>query len=136
MVSSSFRFTTLALAASIVAVGSIGPALAREPVVVTGRHIDPDFRTTTVDFADLNLASNRGQRSLTYRVRYAIETVCGADSNRDLGVVIEAARCTDAAWTSARPKMHAAIDKAVSLAASGRSTDAAAATLVIALPLR
>lgn len=133
----SLRTTALALAFSLAALAPSAPASARTRTLVVQAHaISDEYRTTTVNFADLNLTSPQGQRSLHYRVGYAIENVCGSEGNRDLGVMMEAVRCSKAAWNLTRPRMEVAIERAVALAAAGRGTGTAAATLVIAAPLR
>ena len=61
----------IALATACILVGLSPAALAQEP---TGR--TSELPTTTVRFADLNLASEAGVRTLSHRINSAVRRVC------------------------------------------------------------
>lgn len=65
-----------------------------------------------VSYADLNLASAAGAKSLETRIRNAAKQVCDIGSVRDLAAAAAADRCYDAAVTEASAKMQQAISTA------------------------
>ena len=115
----------LILALALVAAAS--PALAEQ--VVTGKRLTIDEQgrvTRTVTFADLNLASPAGEKTLLRRVGAAVKFVCrqGIDS-------IDENFCRNYAWDGARPQIDLALGQARggSLVASATLT-----TLTISAP--
>jgi UrcA family protein len=59
------------------------PALAESPVVTT----------STVQTADLDLSSAKGQRALDLRINRAVKDVCGIASDADVAGKNEVRRC-------------------------------------------
>ena len=125
----------IVLAASIAITGAglvvLAPsASARErPVVVTAR--DLEAPTRRVSYADLNLASLQGERTLNGRVDHAVTDVCAesADGSR----YFQDMDCRNFAWRGARPQIARAVQRARELTLTGRSSIAAAA-IVLAFP--
>jgi UrcA family protein len=62
-----------------------------------------------VSYADLNLASAAGAKSLEARVRNAAKQVCGVGTARDLSTIAATERCYDAAVNEASAKMQQVI---------------------------
>jgi UrcA family protein len=110
------------------------PALGRNgPVFVTAPH---EVVTRHVSYADLNLASAPGERTLERRVGSAVADLCNeATGGNDGGVQYKLSMisCSGEAWTSAQPQIDRAIQRAREIAATGSSSIAAAA-LTISLP--
>jgi UrcA family protein len=121
-------------AAALVAASSLAldPAVARPPVIVTA---NTEIPTRQVSFADLNLASAAGQRTLEGRVRVAALDAC-ADSGWTNGSRDESAgfrQCRSDSMNRARPAMTAAVQRARELASTGRSSIASAATISLSV---
>jgi UrcA family protein len=72
---SSSRYLSMVFAAA-----TTGLLLAAGPVMAAG----PESRTVTVRYADLDLASDAGVRTLYARLRAAAQQVCGPRASRDL----------------------------------------------------
>lgn len=108
-----------------------GPALAAQtqPVVVYGESAE-NVRTVHVSYADLELASAKGERQLHSRVSGAVKDVClfGLDGPRLQGSGYY--QCAGDAWASAKPQIANAISRANELALSGKSSIAAAAITI------
>ena len=100
-----------------------------EPVVVEG----PSDRlpTTRVSYADLNLATMAGEKTLNHRVAGAVSTVC-EEASLASDIYAEPA-CRRFAWTGARPQIAQAVQRAHDIALTGSSTIAATA-ITIAVP--
>ena len=98
-----------ALLTGIVAFSVSGsPAVAQNPpVVVYGEATGAN--TERVAFADLDLASARGQSRLHHRVAGAIERVCDLDLGRDGLQDRGYYSCADNAWGSAAPQIAEAL---------------------------
>ncbi|WP_084607693.1 UrcA family protein [Sphingomonas jaspsi] len=98
-----------------------------EPVIVRAQP-DEFLPTRRVSYADLNLASKAGEKTLFYRVSGAVRYVCtGHDS-----ASIEMQRCRSFAWSGARPQMKLAIQRAQELAANGTTNIAPVAIMIAA----
>jgi UrcA family protein len=91
----------LAAAAALAAVSTSTQLFAAEPAVV--------YKTTTVSYRDLNLASAEGAKELHNRVRAAVGEVCGIASGPDLAERMSIRTCRSAALESARPQMDRVI---------------------------
>jgi UrcA family protein len=91
----------LAAAAALAAVSTSTQLFAAEPAVV--------YKTTTVSYRDLNLASAEGAKELHNRVRAAVGEVCGIASGPDLAERRSIRTCRSAALESARPQMDRVI---------------------------
>lgn len=95
------RFS-LILAAALVAV----PVAALGQQTVTTVIANRD--RAVVSYADLNLASAQGQRTLKRRLSGAIEEVCGSFANvTEYSEEIHVTRCRAAAWKSADRQLSA-----------------------------
>ena len=111
------------------------PVAARPPVVVTAPS-DASIVSRHITFADLNLASADGERTLNRRVEYGVGGLCNeaADGN-DGGLAYRQymIRCHTASWDQARPQIANAVQRAREIAATGTSSIIAAA-VTISLP--
>jgi len=72
--------------------GATAPAVAAEP-----------SRTVSVNYGDLNLASDKGRASLDARIRQAARSVCYVGA-RDIRSIAEETRCYNDAVKSAQPR--------------------------------
>lgn len=131
------KIVSLCVATAITAGGLFvvsPPASARQPIVVTAPAEDMVVRR--VSFADLNLASTAGEKTLNHRVGGAVTSLCieavGPDT-RSLSSTIANMRCTRQAWDGARPQIANAVQRARDIAATGSSAIAATA-IVISIP--
>lgn len=96
----AFRFTALALSAALV----VAPAFAAPAA---------DGMSTTVRFADLDLASDAGAAALHARIANAARAVCGGDADlRDLTAFRAVQACRTVAMASAEPQMQLALANA------------------------
>lgn len=128
-----------ACGASLIAAAAI--ALTASPVhstpsgavVVVANPADYVIRRVT--YADLNLASAPGERTLNRRVGYAVDDLC----NEAVGEPSSSAntfaykKCTGGAWHGAAPQIATAVQRARDIAASGKSSIALSA-ITIGLP--
>jgi UrcA family protein len=94
--------TICALAALAIASALVAPTVsqAEEP------------NSVRVSFADLNLASDSGQRTLQRRITGAARTVCVIEDSRELGLSRATNDCRNDAIASARPAYEAAVASA------------------------
>jgi UrcA family protein len=101
------------------------------PIVVTSS--SENLIVRRVSYADLNLASATGEKVLNRRVGSAVGSLCreatGSDT-RSLNVSISMIRCSDQAWTGARPQIERALQRAHEIAATGSSAIAAVAITI------
>jgi UrcA family protein len=117
-----------------IAVTATTPAFGRSPpVFVTA---PADLVTRHISYADLNLASVSGERTLERRVGTAVSDLCldatgGNDGSPKFKLSM--IRCSGEAWNGARPQMARAVQRARDIAATGSSAIAATA-LTISLP--
>lgn len=96
----AFRFTALALSAALVS----APAFAAPAA---------DGMSSTVRFADLDLASDAGAATLHARIAKAARAVCGGDvDQRDLSAMSAARTCRRVAMASAEPQEQLALASA------------------------
>jgi UrcA family protein len=108
-------------AAVALIVGAAGAALSQPPdsATVVGQRFEEGL-STKVSYADLNLASLPGERTLARRVGGAARAVCepdGANTNdRDFSL------CIDYAWTGAKPQIALAVQRAREIAMTGTSS--------------
>jgi UrcA family protein len=100
--------TVIAALLSAMAICNSSPASAQEPpVFVYGEALDANVER--VSFADLDLASARGQARLHHRVGGAIERVCDLDLGRQGLQDRDYYRCADSAWGAAAPQIADAL---------------------------
>ncbi len=91
------------------------PVLAIASVVVASALVVPtvsqaaESHSVRVSYADLNLASDRGQQSLQRRIKYAAVTVCEIEDSRELALAAATNGCRKVAIDDARPAYEAAI---------------------------
>lgn len=97
--------------ASTFALGSaMVPAFA-EPVVVTGKRvIDPDLPTKVVEYGDLNITTQTGQKLLLRRVDRAVRDLCEIGFGYEH--YLETRSCRSFAWGGARPQIASALARA------------------------
>ena len=114
-----------------------GPVQARHrTLTVTAKRVVTDLPQKRVSYADLNLASARGEKTLDRRVSSAVNFVCGVnESERDLGQLADAAYCTNVAWDGARPQIATAIGRARSEAANHTHSSLPLAAIMIVAPV-
>ena len=111
------------------------PALGRSPIVVTAPQPE-NLVVRRVSYADLNLAAAAGQSALNGRVAGAVRDLCteatgGYDSSILLRYNMQS--CSREAWSSARPQIAQAVQRAQEIAFTGTSSLAAVA-ITISLP--
>jgi UrcA family protein len=75
------------LAGAVLVIGS-GAVQAERP---------SDFRSATVRYADLNLATQAGVETLYHRLRVAARTVCGSPHERNIELRRSVRECSEAA---------------------------------------
>ena len=107
------------------------PAYGKErPVLVVA---NPDIVTRHISFADLNLASSSGERTLNRRVGGAIGGLCSEATGGEDGSFItklEKTACSKSAWGQAGPQITQATQRARDIAYTGASPIAAAAITI------
>jgi UrcA family protein len=108
-------------------VGVASAALAK-PVTVIADRLHEDQLSERVSYADLNLASAEGVKTLTWRVSGAVRRVC-APLEHSLKP-IQHSQCTSFALKGAQPQMERAIVRAQEIAANGTSSIAPVAIVI------
>lgn len=128
---------TLLLSAGLaltMAAGASPAAANSAPVEVVGQRLDEGQLTHRVVYGDLDLAAQTGQKTLTRRVRQAVNIVCSPLDSR--GLHFEHRECRNFAWDGAQPQMALAIERAQQLAANGRTAIPEVAISVVAPSVR
>jgi UrcA family protein len=92
--------------------------------------IDDETVSTTVSYADLNLASARDASALMHRINDAAKTVCGTPYSFEIFVSPERRVCINGAVASAQP----AFEAAVAAAHRGTVTVTYGASLIVSAP--
>jgi UrcA family protein len=123
------RAKKLAVTSAILLIA--GPAFAGQgqPVVVYGEQ-NENVRTEHVSYADLDLASAKGERQLYRRVSGAVRRVCLYHFDGAALRTLDYEQCSDGAWSEARPQMAQAAQRARDIALNGKSSIAAAAITI------
>lgn len=107
------------------------PAFAEErPILVVA---DSEIITRRISYADLNLASAFGERTLKHRVSGGIYSLCSEATGGDDGSYVTnfaRMKCNKTAWGQARPQMANAAQRARDIALTGTSTIAAVAITI------
>ena len=103
------------------------PASDRPLVVIAEPEQMPPTRR--VGYADLNLATQVGERTLVRRVRTAVKDVCEEEVGPSPLFYYEYS-CRMLTWKDTRPQVDQAIARARGMAAAGSSPIAAAAIVV------
>jgi UrcA family protein len=110
------------------------PASSRTaPILVVA---PADQVTRHVTYADLNLASAAGEKTLNRRVDVAVGDLClDATGGNDGSFTYKTSmmRCSQSAWHQATPQIDRAVQRAREIAFTG-SSSIAASTLTISLP--
>lgn len=120
------KIGAIALAAAMTTAAFAPAAYAMDETVVEANTVRP---VAHVKYADLNLATDAGVKSLNDRVRRAATKMCFEKGSRDLRNELAGYACRDTAISSAAPQITAAINNAgTQVAANG------GATITIALP--
>lgn len=109
--------TAILTASALTAAASAAQAAGSsdEPVIVRAQPEDL-LPTRHVSYADLNLASLAGEKTLYSRVSGAVTDVCA-----DATYAIANSQCRRFAWNGAEPQMKQAIARARDIAANGFS---------------
>ena len=129
------RLSTFAAVLSGVTASLTIPAVAaaaqqQQPVVVRAQPIDENLRTEHVSYADLDLVSAKGAKTLHYRVARAVRNVCLFDRGT-IGLQSgDYYNCADGAWDRARPQIASAVDRAREIAMTGKSSIAAGSIVI------
>ena len=106
---------------TLCAAAFLGGSANAEPVMVTTQAL-PSER---VSFADLNLGSAAGQKTLKRRIRGAAERVCEAAGSRDLEIYLITHGCFISAYKAGIQQM----DTVIARRAAGSTVAAAALTI-------
>jgi UrcA family protein len=107
-------------------VGVASAALAK-PVTVIGERLHEDQLSERVSYADLNLASAEGVKTLTWRVSGAVQRVCAPLQG---GANLAHLQCRSFAMNGAKPQIELAITRAQEIAANGTSSIAPVAIVI------
>jgi UrcA family protein len=89
-----------------------------------------EANSARVSYADLNLTSDLGKRTLERRIVRAAKVVCVYDDGRDQDLTIETNACRSGAIADARPAFEAAVNNA----RRGSVTVLDAAALIVTAP--
>jgi UrcA family protein len=109
------------------------PASAKARIIVTAP-APSEIVSRHISYADLNLASDAGERTLNYRVGGAVTDLCSeatGGSDGSLAVKIASKRCGNVAWSQARPQISQATKRARDIALTGTSLIAATAITIV-----
>jgi len=117
---------TLIGAVAIISAASPVRADPSNKLTIIGRA--PEVVTRHVGYADLNLASSDGVRTLNGRVGSAVNAVCTEAVGREDHFTMQ--DCAVHSWGSARPQIARAVQRAREIAATGSSSIAAAAITI------
>jgi UrcA family protein len=113
---SLFRQLLLPIVAGTGVLVSAAPAIAQEQsIVITGQKLPSGYElvTSTVQIADLNLATNAGVQEMEKRVAHGVATVCPTPSGTAPGYELhDYDACKKFAWAGARPQMDKAVQAA------------------------
>ena len=114
--------TTRILTPVALLAASAAAAIAQPPeqksardVLVVAEEVQP---TRHVTFADLNLASASGKRTLERRVRGAVDDVCG-EALGPSPIFYAKQACFSETWHEAKPQMARAFERARAMTTSG-----------------
>jgi UrcA family protein len=103
-----FTKTLTALtAAAIITAGAAAPALANSD---NGRI----YKSVTISYADLNLASEEGADRLESRIRSAARKVCGPPENRSVRAMSDYRQCYKTAFNGGKKAMVTLVAQAES----------------------
>ena len=120
----------MAVACAVAAASLSVPALGQSTVEVEGRRVDP-ANQRIVHYADLNLATAQGEKTLMSRIRFAVRDLCIEGINYSPIDAADARLCKSQAWGSARPQLDRLLTEARSVAGI-RSASRTAMTISIA----
>lgn len=106
------------------------PASSKAPILVAA---PADVVVRHISYADLNLASAPGERTLNRRVGGAVRDLCleatgGNDGSFSFRYTMH--KCNKRAWSDARPQIKRAVQRAQDIAATGTSPIAAVAITI------
>jgi UrcA family protein len=122
------RSKNVALALTLASCLAATPAAAAQgqPVTVYAER-DANVRTARVSYADLDLASAKGERTLVRRVARAVKKVCLFEDGQRTLQDSSYYSCERGAWDDAKPQIALASQRARDIAMNGSSKIAAAA---------
>ena len=109
------------------------PASGKSPIVVVAPQDLQDVVVRHISYADLNLASATGERTLNRRVDGAVSDLCleatgGNDGSFSFKSNMK--KCDSRAWGEARPQIGRAVQRAHDVASTGKSSIAAVAITI------
>jgi UrcA family protein len=130
MMNSSNRFSTsvgiAVLAGGVLQLASIGAQADGAKMITTTAHspavvaiAGDGLAREAVSYADLDLSSSEGMRTLNARIKSAVNNVCGNATRTDLRSLQAEANCRDAASKGAAAKVHALQARALAARAEG-----------------
>lgn len=117
------------VAASLLAATAAPAAQSGRPVVVYAEPQE-NIRTERISYADLDLVSATGERTLFRRVGGAVRRVCLFENGRPGLQNGGYYSCADGAWDGARPQIAQAVARAKEIAMTGKSSFAATAITI------
>lgn len=115
--------------ASLLAVTAATAAQPERPVVVYAEPQE-NVRTERVSYADLDLVTSSGERTLFRRVSGAVRRVCLYQNSKPGLQAGGYYRCADGAWDGANPQIAQAVARAKEIAMTGKSSIAATAITI------
>lgn len=120
------KISAIAFAAAMTTAAFVPAAYAMDETVVEANTVRP---VAHVKYADLDLATDAGVKTLHGRVRRAATKMCLESGRQDLRREMEGMSCRNAAITSAAPQITAAINNAGTQVAAN-----AGAAITIVMP--
>src|SRR3954454_5105605 len=95
---------TLCVTTALLALATQSPGTAKSIIIQ-----DSAAPFARVSYADLNLSSHAGRRTLEFRVRRAADSLCFQNCNPDLSCVVSEHNSYRTAITGAQPQIEAAV---------------------------
>lgn len=125
---------TSLMAAIGIAIGAAGlfPLEAGTPRALLAT-IQPQNLERRINYADLNLATAPGERSLNRRISDAVSSLCNEAVSNSTNTSFDYRDCESEAWRGVRPQVFLAVQRSHEIAARGSSA-IGAAVITIALP--
>lgn len=113
-------FAGVACAVALSGLATTAPAMAKGKRITVTAPAGDDVPTRRVTYADLNLASSHGEKTLLRRVGMAVGQVCNPSVGNSHNRFLEM-DCRGQAWAGARPQIARAVQRARDIAFTGYS---------------
>ena len=108
----SAALTAAAISSTLIFGTVAEPAHSAEPVV-TAPSSDPGTKMRSVSYADLDLLSDAGQKTLDRRVGGAVSALCDDRPGiLPLSELSARRKCASESWSNVQPQIAAAIERA------------------------